>query len=770
MIYCKNPSKVRSYNRAVFFIFTLLGSFLSVESDALAEISKIVIEGNYRIDQGSIYSVIRSKEGSSIDSDQIKEDIKAIYRLGFFDKVEVDKTMDGSGEVLIFKLHERPAIKKVVFEGNEAVSSSTLREKLNLEERKFLDKKKLSVGIKELIAYYQGEGYYGTEIDYTVDESKPGEVDLTFKVAEGTKKLIRSVRFVGVSQVDESELKSLVKTSSYFWLTSWATGSGVVKKELLENDSRLVQHHYLTKGFAEVKVGTPEVKTTEKGLEVVFAIEEGSKYTFGNISAVGTLLNESAKDTLAGIKSSKGESFNVDFLREDVFSVTDKFTDIGFAFANVDPLTKINRENKSVDVNFSVDKGEKIQINRINIVGNDKTQDNVIRRTLKIGERETFSSSKIKRSQELLKRLGFFDEATISPEKTEKPGEVDLSVAVKEAQTGQFSAGAGVSSGDGFIITSKITENNLMGTGNSLSLDINSGQLRQNYIASFFNPRVDDSYLSFGADVAISQRNFEDFLRRQTGGSFNFGYPLFFLGDSLVDDVRASLGYEIMQNEITDIDDDVAPLVREQEGKGISSALIPSITRSTIDNPLDPSRGSKQFFRADLAALGGTQKYWMGQYNNYWYYPLLDTSFGSFVFAQRTKVGWGEAIDGDRFPLFQRFFPGGINSLRGFNARRVGPHDDRRNFYGGNKQLIMNFEIIFPLVPSVGLNGVAFYDAGNAFDDDQNIGFSDLRSAVGYGFRWRSPLAPIRVEIGHPLDPEEGDKSPVVNFSFGAPL
>ncbi len=748
--------------------FLLLASVLP--SSAFADIEKLSVEGNYRIDQGSILAVVKTKAGDPLDLEQLRRDLKSIYRLGFFDNVEIDRRNGIDGDVIVFKVHERPAIKRVSFEGNDAVSTSTLREKLNLDERKFLDRKKLSASIRELINYYQGEGYYGTEITYSADETSSGEVNLTFKVVEGTKKLIREVRFTGVSKLDESDLESLIKTSSYFWLTSWATGSGVVKKEYLENDARLIQHHYLTKGYAEVKVATPTVNTTDKGLEVVFAIEEGAQYKFGKIDVSGNLINDKKSDTLDKIKSEKGEIFNVDYLREDVFSITDKFTDIGYAFTNVDPATKINRDSKTVDLNFNVDKGDKIKINRVNIVGNDKTQDNVIRRTIKINEQETFSSSKIKRSQELLKRLGYFDEVTISPEKTEKSGEVDLSVAVKEASTGQFSAGAGVSSGDGFIITSKIVENNLMGTGNSLSLDINSGQLRQNYIASFVNPRVNDSYLSFGTDVSVTQRNFEDFLRKQNGVGFNFGYPLFFLGETIADDVRANLGYELTQNEITDIGDDVAPFVKDQEGKGVSSALIPTLTRSTIDNPLDPTRGSKQYLRFDYAAVGGSQKYWTGQYNNYWYYPMVETTFGSFIFAQRTKLGWGESISSDRYPLFQRFFPGGINSIRGYQARQVGPKDDLGNYYGGNKQLILNFETIFPLVPSVGLNGVAFYDAGNAYDDDVNPSLSNLRQAIGWGVRWRSPLAPIRVEIGYPLDKEPGDKPVVVNFSFGAPL
>jgi outer membrane protein insertion porin family len=755
-----------------FLRFSLFAVTLFNLGNALADdsINSVVVKGNYRIDSESILSVINSKAGSTLDTSVIQSDIKAIYRLGFFDSVEADKTETSSGVVLTYIIHERPAIKEIRFSGNDEFSNDTLKEKLNLEARKFLDKRKIQASIDELKKYYQEEGYYGTKIKYESEELKAGEVILTFKIEEGEKKVIKKISFLGNKALDEDDLDEGMGTSTYSWLWSWATGSGVVKKEVLEQDTRVLQHTYLVKGYADIKVSEPEIKEIEDGLEVVFSVEEGEKYKFGKIDASGTLLEGGAKETLKDIKTLSGETFNVDLLREDVFKITDKFTDIGFAFANVDPMTKIDRDKKLVDVSYAVDKGDKITINRINVVGNDKTQDNVIRRNLRMHEQEIYSSSKIKRSQELLRRLGFFDEVTISPEKTDKPGEVDLSVAVKEAMTGQFTAGAGVSSGDGFIITSKISENNLMGTGNSLSLDINSGQLRQNYILSFQNPRVNDSFFSFGADAAVTQRNFEDFLRRQNGGSVSTGYPLWFLGEELRDDVRATLGYELMQNEITDIDDDVAQLVRDQEGKYISSAIIPGLTRSTIDNPLDPNKGSRQVLRMEYAGVGGDQKYWLGTARNSWYYPIAETSFGNIVFSQRTQFGWGESINGDSFPLFQRFFPGGINSLRGFDAREVGPKDENGNYFGGNKQLIMNFEMIFPLIPSIGLNGVGFYDMGNAYDDSDNIGFDTMRKAVGWGVRWRSPLAPIRIEVGYPLDKEEGEKSMVTNFSFGAPL
>lgn len=734
------------------------------------DVIKVSIKGNHRIETSSILSAISTKAGMPFSKSQVTKDIKEIYRLGFFDMVEADKDEQNDGIYLTFFVKEKPAIRKVNFRGNDKISTETLKSKLNLDARKFLDRRKIQAGIDELLAHYQEEGFYGTVINYEIEDDKPGEVKLLFVIKEGESKVIRKVRFLGRSELSESELSKVIRTSKYSTWISWATGSGVVKKEDLANDVRILQHLYLSKGFADVIISQPVVNEIKDGLEVVFKIDEGDKYSFGKISAKGTLLDESLDKTLEGVSSRKGDTFNVDNLRQDVFKITDKFTDIGFAFTNVDPMTSINREAKTVDVSFTIDKGDEIKVSRINIVGNDKTMDSVIRRSLRINEQETFSSSRVNRSEELLKRLGFFDEVSISPERTEQDGEVDLSVSVKEAMTGQFSAGAGVSSGDGFIVTSRISENNLMGTGNMLSLDINSGELRQNYVVSFFNPMVNDSFFSFGADAAITQRDFEDFLRKQDGGSISVGYPLWFLGEDVADDIRLNLGYELMMNKISNIREDAAQFIRDEEGSSVSSAIIPSITRSTIDNPMDPTRGSRQLLRLDYAALGGDLKYWLTQVNNSWYYPMYETSFGSFVFSQRTRFAWGERIDGDRFPLFQRFFPGGINSLRGFDARRVGPQDENGGYFGGNKQLIMSFEVIFPLIPSVGLSGVTFYDMGNAYDDDESIGFNNMRKAVGWGFRWRSPLAPIRLEFGHPLDREDGEKRIVTNFSFGAPI
>ncbi len=581
---------------------------------------------------------------------------------------------------------------------------------------------------------------------------------------------LREIVFEGNTEISDDELADLVKTERYHWWSSWITGSGVVKKELLEQDTRELALYYLNRGYAEVQVGEPTVDRTEEGLRLTYRVQEGALYHLDQITAEGDLVDGSVEQTLEGIEAKSGAVFSVDQLKKDTFSISEKFTDVGYAFANVEPDTRIDRDAHVVDVKFRINKGDPVQVNRINITGNQKTRDNVIRRSLKMTERELFSSSKIRASQQALTRLGFFEEVTISPEPTNTPGEVDLAVGVREAQTGTFSIGAGVSSGEGFLFSGSISERNLFGRGHTLSFNVENGTRNDNFVLSFDNPRVNDTQWSFGADALSVEREFDDFDRKQKGGAITAGYPLYFLGPEHEDEVRFTLKYELLEITIDNVDLDAPDLVKDEEGESTSSSVTPRLVRNTIDNPLNPSEGSRSVLSTEVAGLGGDEEFWLFQASNTLYYPIAETSIGKFVFSQRTRLGYGETFNDEDFPLFRRFFPGGIDSVRGFDSRELGPKDEQGNEFGGSKELIANFEVIFPLISSIGIRGLAFYDVGNAFDDNESIDFSELRHAAGWGIRWSSPLGPIRVEIGYPLDREEGEDPVVTHFSFGAPL
>jgi outer membrane protein insertion porin family len=286
---------------------------------------------------------------------------------------------------------------------------------------------------------------------------------------------------------------------------------------------------------------------------------------------------------------------------------------------------------------------------------------------------------------------------------------------------------------------------------------------------SFQNPRVNDTRWSFNTDAQSTNREYSTFDRNQQSAGFGGGYPLWFLGPEYLEDVRFYTEYEFARIKIDNVEEKAPFLIREQQGTTTVSSVTPKLVRNTIDNPLDPKKGSRQQLSVELAGLGGEEKFWLGQAANTLYYPLWESPIGTFVFSQRTRLGYGATYDNEDFPVIRRFFPGGINSVRGYKARKMGPKDENNEVYGGDKELIANFEVIFPLFQAMGLNGVVFYDAGDAFDDGDAIEVSKLRQAVGGGFRWRSPLAPIRIEFGFPLDKEEGDTGFVTNFTFGTP-
>ena len=742
-----------------------------------AVIQGIEIFGNERVEDETIRLQLSSRPGEPMQSLRVSSDIKDIFKLGFFKDVTAKtKPAVGGGVILAFFVKEKPAIRKVNIEGEEELDEEDILEKLSLGTQKFLDTRKIDLGIEELKKAYQEEGLYGTKVEYKVKTIAENQVDLDLDIDEGEERKIRVVSFEGSKAIEPDDLSGQIDTSRYKWWSSWITGSGTVKEEQLDSDVRKLSEHYLKNGYAEVKVGEPVVSNIKNGLKITYKITEGDKYSFGNISVQGTLLNNSPALTLEGVKSKKDQTFNVEYLRQDTFSITDKFTDIGYAFANVEPLTKIVRSSRRVDIQFQVSKGDLVNIDRILFSGNTKTKDNVIRRSLKMNEQELFSSSKIKRSQELLQRLGYFDEVTIVPEPTDDKKKVNLNVGVKEAQTGTFSIGAGVSSGNGVLFNGRVSENNLFGSGNSLSLDLSTGTTANNFLLSFLNPRVNDTQWSLETNAQSALRRFNNFDRTINGVGLTAGYPLWFLGREYLDDVRGSIGYEYNNITIDSLSKDAngvitAPqLVQDQAGSTTASSIIPRLVRNTIDNPLDPTKGSRQNTSMEVAGLGGDQKFWLAQFHNAWFYPVIKTNSGDIVFSQRFNLGWGETSNSGQFPLFRRFFPGGIDTNRGFAARQLGPKDAQGNFYGGNKQILGNFEMIYPISQSIGLKGVFFYDVGNAFDDDTSVDFSKMRHAVGWGFRWRSPIAPIRIEIGYPLNKEEGDSSTAFNFSLGSPL
>jgi outer membrane protein insertion porin family len=730
----------------------------------------VEVEGNRRVDAAAIKAQLMASSGS-VTADVIDQDVRTLYNSGFFDQVTVSVAADQDGRsVLHYQVAEKPVARKIFIKGNDEVDESDLAEVVKIEGKRFVDKSKLQALIRKAVSYYQGQGFYDAALEYSSVPVGDNEVDITFTVNEGKRYRVREVTLQGVKELDPTEMSADMNIKRYKWWNSWLFGTGRVNQEMMEADKQVIRQYLLDHGRLEGTVGEASIEKREDGLYVNFDVTEGQEYKVGSIKASGDLVDGSAEKTIASIKSESGEVFNASSVREDIFTITDKFSDEGYAFANVVPNTALNKADNTVDVEFASTRGQKVKVNNITISGNEKTYDHVIRRWLTIGEQETYSGSKIKRSQTLLQRLGYFDEVSITNKPTSDPSVVDLDVHVKEATTGSFSAGAGYSTANGSLFNTRVTENNLFGTGRKLNLNLDFGSQVTNQILSFDDPRVNDSWVSAGIDGFRTTRQYNDFRRELAGGSMTLGYPLEQVFGESAEDINATVKYEAQYIDIYNVAYYASQFVKESAGSSTASSITPGLVRNTINNPLNPVRGSKQTVNVEFAGIGGDQEYYLVEARNSWFYPVVETSFGEFVLSDRTSFGYGESLNDDPFPLFKRYFPGGINSVRGYRNRTLGPEDFNGREYGGSKQLVNNVELIFPLVNSAGFKGVVFYDVGQAFDDNEPIAIDALRQAWGYGIRWASPMGPIRVEFGYPIARQDGERGVQTMFSFGAPM
>lgn len=739
------------------------GGFSSIEG--------VAISGARRINEGAIKAQLKHTKGA-VTPDQISDEVKTLYRTGFFERVTVRFQDAPSGRLLVYEVVEKPVIRKVFIKGNEEIKESDLGGVFNLGTRRFLDRARLDGMARAAVQYYQNKGFYDASVTFDVTPLSPEQSDVTFTVSEGKRFRISEVRFRGARILDSDDLRSKIETKRYKWWSSWLLGTGRLNRDLLQTDKAIISQQLLDNGLIDGTVSEPAIERVGDHLVVVFDLNEGPQYRVGSVSATGDLVSGSMSETIKDVSLTKGEIFNASEARKDAFAISDKFSDVGYAFVNVFPRTSINRDDRTVGIEYTVDKGKPVTVRRVSIKGNAKTYDNVIRRDVKIAEGELYSSSKIRRTETLLRRLGYFEEVTIGNEPVaDRADQIDLNVNVREASTGSFSAGAGFSSTDGVIFNSNISENNIFGTGRQLSLNVDLGSLRNNAVLSFIDPRVNDSFLSTGIDLQHASRELIDFTRSATGVGLTAGYPLEQLLGSWAEDINASLRYDLMSVEIQNVQvANASDLVIASQGQSVISAFTPQLIRNTIDNPLNPTKGVRQLLGVEVAGFGGDQEYYLVTAANSWYRPLFDMAKGSVIFSLRTRLDYGKSLNDDPFPLYKRFYPGGITSVRGYRNRTLGPRDEKGRQFGGSKEFINNAEVIVPLISSAGISGVVFYDVGEAFDDNSNIELSELRRAYGGGIRWQSPMGPIRIEFGFPGDRRPGERSMVTLFSFGAPL
>jgi outer membrane protein insertion porin family len=755
-----------------------------------APLAEVRVQGNHRIDAAAILAAVSSKSGQTLDQAKVDADIKAIFALGHFRDVVADLSDGDKGPVLTFVVSEKPIIRDIRIEGNKELSANKIREVLEVRGNTPYTPANLQVSVRKVKKLYADEGYYLAEVTTATEEKSPTEIRITFKIKEGKKIRISKIRFTGNHIYSDSKLKGGwfyrvsggVMETREKWMFSWITGAGTYKDEVLKNDANLIADLYFNNGYVNIKVSEPKVELlpNKKGLLVTIDISEGEQYRVGSIGFSGDMI-EPEETLRKGLKLESGEIFNRSLLRNDVLGLTDFYADRGYAFANVSPVTRLDQQQRLVNVTYDMEKGEKVYIERINISGNSKSRDKVVRRELRLAEGDLYSSSALKKSKQRLNNLGFFEEASLTTVKGSADNKLNLDVAVKEKPTGTFTIGAGYSSVDSWVAQGSIQQANFMGLGLKLAASASVGGKSQTYNLGITDPYFLDSNWTVGGDVYRTERDYLDFSRRVTGGDIKAGYPL-------TEDIST---FWIYRYEVKEIFDETAaynalPDYLRTDKDSTTSSVTASISRNTTDYRLDPKSGSSSSVSVEWAGLGGTNRYvrYIGD-NATFFNPLWE-----FVFSLHGTLGYVQDI-GKEVPIDEKFFLGGINTIRGYEPRTISPRkvvpvpttqyvldlnglpttDSNGNYVttvvdvpasvyiGGNKEAVFNAELTFPLLKDVGLKGLLFFDAGNSYGDGDPL-FSKFLMSYGGGIRWFSPIGPLRFEYGIPLNPRpEIDKA-----------
>lgn len=751
-------------------LLLLIAAPLWAETMTFGEVS---VSGTRRVEQNAVKGVIGVKPGVAVDREAIDRDLRAIFAMGRFNDVTAVVEERGGVKVLVYQLEERPLVREIRFEGNKELKVDKLKPLVTLRTPDIYNPGGVDKSLAALRKAYAEEGYYAAQISPKLVVNDDNEATLTFDIQEGEKVLIGKIRFEGNRVLSDSQLKKVMQTKER-WFLSWLTGRGTYKEEVLQTDLEILADQYYDLGYVQVKVKKPitTIAADGKTMEVFIEIEEGEEFRVGEVDFQGDLL-KSKEETAALTKLRTGDVFSRKQLRADVFTLNDLYADQGYAYVNVSPLTHIEPERKIVNLVFDIEQGIQVHIDRINIRGNNKTRDKVIRREMKLIEGDLYSASKLKESRRKVNNLGFFDEVNVTTEKGSEEAKMDLNVEVKERPTGTFSLGFGYSSVDKFIGQGSVTQENFLGRGLKLNLSGAFGSSSTSYQVGVTDPYFLDRNLTLGFDLYKTKRDWSEFSKQATGGDLKLGFPV-------SDNMRALFLYKYEDKKIYDVDPNASFVIRQQEGTSTLSSLTSTLRRDTTDFRLDPTTGTVSEFSLEYAGLGGTEKFIRYDLDHRIFYPF---KWGT-VFSARGHLGYVQEVGGEEIPIDERYFLGGLNSLRGFEPRRVGPRLRRTveavnpatglpegtveefDYFGGNKAAYFNAEYLFPIFKDLGLKGVLFYDLGNAWSEDEDY-MTDLRSSVGGGIRWFSPMGPLRLEWGYNLDPKEAEPQSDFQFSIG---
>jgi outer membrane protein insertion porin family len=716
-------------------------------------IADIVFTGNQRIEDSALYNILSSTKGTLFDKKNFSEDIKAIYRMGYFRDVKATITDTSEGKVLTFVLEEMPRITDIEIKGDDDIDSDDIEGVIIIETRQMLDESKVKSSVENIKDLYRSKGYLNADVSYEIEEDEK-VLRVIFTIVENRKLVIKDISFEGNRVYRDKDLRNMMDTSEW-GIFSFITDSGLLDENKLNLDITKLTAFYLNNGYINAQVGEPDITNDKKWIYITIPVIEGKQFMVGKVQIAGDLLATPRSDLLKKLKINTKDFFDREAIVTDIDYLTETCNNEGYAYANVVPQTVPHEEKQKVDVIFNIDKGSLVYINVISIMGNTKTRDKVIRRELNVIEGDLYNRSNLSTSYMKLNRLNYFEEINFQTEKGSREDLMDINVQVKEQPTGMFSIGAGYSAEDKAVIMTQVAQRNLFGRGQTLSLNAYVGARKTNYEISFTEPWLFDIPLWSKFDVWNMAKEYDSYDLDSQGFEVTFGYPLW-------ERIIGYAGYKLTADNVKNVLDTAATYIQEQEGNITSSGVTLTLSRDTSNDAIFPSQGSKNKVSVEHTGtiFQGDTSFTKYLASSTWFFPLpLDSAFGL-----RGRIGYAHGNEGKEIPIYERFYLGGINSLRGL--REVGPKDpETDDVIGGETMLNFNAEIVFPIIKDAGLRGVVFFDTGNAWESGYYV--DDMRQTAGFGIRWYSPMGPLRLEWGHVIDREEDEPASRWEFTIG---
>lgn len=746
-------------------LLTTVSSLLLANTASAAVIDRIDIRGLQRVERETVLSYVNIAPGEDASSEQLNDAFKKLYTTGLFS----DVSFDVNGKTLLIKVDENPIINKRFFDGNDKVSDSMLETEVQLKPRAIYSLAKVQEDVQRILNVYKRVGRYAAVVEPKVINRDQNRVDLIYEISEGPLAKITKINFIGNKHYSDSDLQSEILSKETRWWRIFSSSENY-DPEKSNYDKELLRRFYNNRGYADFRVVSmvAELSPDSQSFVITTVLEEGKRYKIKNIDFTSEIGEVDTKALAEEIDFEGGDWYNASKVEKAVSAITDELGKKGFAFVDVEPLLDKDADTGDMNVTFRITEGPRIFIDKINITGNNRTYDEVIRRQFRLNEGDAFNASKIRDSRRNIENLNYFSKVDIQTEPTDDPNKANINVKVDEKSTGYFNVGVGYSTVNGVLLRAGVTENNFRGKGQQLGLDAGISERVSDFNLSFTEPYFMNRPLSAGVDVFGSRSDYQDessYDEDSLGGRIRMGWRY-------TDNLSQSVRYTLRQDKISNVSRSASVYIKQEEGEYIDSSIGQTTYYDKRDNAVDPKEGYFLSFGNDVAGLGGDEKYLKFDAKAYRY----DTFFDYYTLKLFINGGYVTGYNHENVRLAQRYFLGG-STMRGFDSSGIGARDRyTKDALGGNWMLYSGAEVSFPIgLDEVGIKGRTFVDAGMLGKPDnisnRIVDYSDSpRVSVGFGFTWMSPMGRIDIDFGFPVVKEKYDETEVFRLNFGTRL